>query len=91
MGSRRTQASREARLRALGVGDHGIDRIRGPVGLDLGGQTAALIALSVCAEIQAVRTGRSAMPLRESGGPHPRSGLAPGQFLKSCAANWAHQ
>lgn len=67
MGSRRTQASRAARLRAVGVGDRDVELIRGPVGLDLGGQTAALIALSVCAEIQAVRTGRSATPLRVSG------------------------
>jgi xanthine dehydrogenase accessory factor len=69
MGSRRTQAARAARLRALGVADTEVARIRGPVGLDLGGQTPALIALAVCAEIQAVRAGRQATPLRDGEGP----------------------
>jgi xanthine dehydrogenase accessory factor len=77
MGSRRTQAARTARLRTLGMGNDDIDRIRGPIGLDLGGQTAALIALSVCAEIQAVRTGRSAKPLCDSDGPIRDRGSRP--------------
>jgi xanthine dehydrogenase accessory factor len=64
LGSRRTQAARAHRLQSLGVSDDDLDRVRGPVGLDLGGQTPALIALAVCAEILAVRTGRDAMPLR---------------------------
>jgi xanthine dehydrogenase accessory factor len=78
LGSRRTQAARSARLQALGVAGDEIDRIRGPVGLDLGGQSPALIALSICAEILAVRTGRDATPLRNSSGPiRQRSLTAP--------------
>jgi xanthine dehydrogenase accessory factor len=69
LGSRRTQAARTNRLQGLGVADADIERIRGPVGLDLGGQTPALIALAVCAEILAVRTGRDAAPLRHRHGP----------------------
>ncbi len=69
LGSRRTQAARTNRLRELGVADHEIGRIRGPVGLDLGGQTPALIALAICAEILAVRTGRDGTPLRHREAP----------------------
>lgn len=38
-------------------------RIRAPVGLDLGGDGAWAVALSVVAELQAVATGRSGGPL----------------------------
>jgi xanthine dehydrogenase accessory factor len=40
------------------------ERLHGPVGLDLGGQTRETVALSVLAEIQALFTGRNAQPLR---------------------------
>ena len=38
-------------------------RLRGPVGLDLGGDTPEAIALSVCAELQALRHSRSGSAL----------------------------
>jgi xanthine/CO dehydrogenase XdhC/CoxF family maturation factor len=44
-------------------------RLRGPVGLDLGGDTPEAVALAVLAEIQTVFTGRDARPLRERTGP----------------------
>lgn len=40
-------------------------RLRGPVGLDLGGDTPEAVALAVLAEIQATFAGRDARPLRE--------------------------
>ncbi len=43
------------RLRALGHGEDILKRIRGPVGLDIGAVSASEIALSVIAEIVAVR------------------------------------
>jgi xanthine dehydrogenase accessory factor len=55
LGSRKSQAARLERLRALGHGDDALARIRGPVGLRIGAVTAPEIALSIMAEIVAVR------------------------------------
>jgi xanthine dehydrogenase accessory factor len=49
LGSRRTQAKRREAL-----GDEVADQVRGPVGLSLGGETPAEIALEIVAEILAV-------------------------------------
>jgi len=68
MGSRRTHADRVERLRAEGVDDAGIARILAPIGLDLGGRTPEETAISICAEIIALRTGREAPSLRDGGG-----------------------
>ena len=57
LGSRKTHAARLGRLRELGHDDAALARIRGPVGLDLGAVTAPEIALSVLAQIVAVRRG----------------------------------
>jgi xanthine dehydrogenase accessory factor len=54
LGSRKTHAARLARLRAAGHGDAALERIRGPVGLDIGAVSAPEIALSIMAEIVAV-------------------------------------
>jgi len=54
LGSRRTQAKRREKLGAL------TDRIHGPVGLDLGGETPAEIALEILAQmLQAHRQGET--------------------------------
>ncbi len=53
LGSRRTQAARRERLRALGLGDADLARIHGPVGLAIGARSAAEIAISIVAEIVA--------------------------------------
>ncbi|HLX35196.1 MAG TPA: XdhC/CoxI family protein [Candidatus Limnocylindrales bacterium] len=63
IGSRRTQADRRARLRDDGVPEADLARLHGPVGLDLGGRTAAEIALSILAEIVADRYGGSGRPM----------------------------
>lgn len=57
LGSRKTHASRLERLAALGHGEDALARIRGPVGLRIGAVTAPEIALSIVAEIVAVRRG----------------------------------
>jgi xanthine dehydrogenase accessory factor len=65
IGSRRTQRRRREALLELGVDESDVDRIRGPVGLDVGAQTPAETAVAIMAEILAVRAGRSGGPLRE--------------------------
>jgi xanthine dehydrogenase accessory factor len=70
MGSRRTHDERVRRLKEAGVDQTGLERIRAPVGLDLGARTPEETAVSICAEIIADRTGRTlAQPLRSTAGP----------------------
>jgi xanthine dehydrogenase accessory factor len=57
LGSRRTHAARLGRLRELGHKDDALARIQGPVGLNIEAVTAPEIALSIIAEIVAVRRG----------------------------------
>jgi len=64
VGSRKTQADRRERLSAAGVGDADLARLRGPVGLDLGGRAPAETALAIMAEIVADRYGGSGAPMR---------------------------
>ena len=59
MGSRRAQDSRRERLVAKGVEEAELERISAPIGLDLGALTAEETALSIMAEIVAMRYGRS--------------------------------
>lgn len=58
VGSRNTSAQRLERLRGYGFTDEQLARIHGPVGLDLGGRSPQEIALSIMAEIIAVRNGK---------------------------------
>jgi xanthine dehydrogenase accessory factor len=51
LGSRKTQASRCARLKEMGLSDEKITRIHGPVGIDIGAKGAAEIAISIMAEM----------------------------------------
>ena len=69
MGSRRTHAQRVERLRNAGIGDDGLKRLMAPIGLDLGGRTPEETAVAICAEIVALRSGRSAPHLRDASGP----------------------
>ncbi|HEY6698970.1 MAG TPA: XdhC family protein [Acidimicrobiales bacterium] len=69
LGSRRTQEKRRERLTAAGATDEDLDALRGPAGLDLGGTTASEVALSICAEVLAIRNGRPPLSLRATSGP----------------------
>ncbi|MDQ1741399.1 MAG: xanthine dehydrogenase accessory factor [Pseudonocardiales bacterium] len=59
MGSRRAQAKRRERLLELGITDAQLERVSAPIGLDLGALTAQETALSIMAEIVALRHGHS--------------------------------
>jgi xanthine dehydrogenase accessory factor len=62
LGSRRTHAARLKRLRELGHQDNALSRIKGPVGLNIEAVTAPEIALSIIAEIVAVRRNAPMAP-----------------------------
>ena len=59
LGSQKTQAARRVRLLEMGVESAALDRLRGPIGLDLGGRHPAEISLGILAEIVAVRHAAS--------------------------------
>ena len=60
LGSRRNHAGRLERLAGLGFAPSELERIAGPVGLDLGGRAPAEIAVSILAQIIQTRYARSA-------------------------------
>ena len=55
VGARRRVPERLARLRAAGVDEVALTRLRAPIGLDLGGKAPWEIAISVVGEIVAAR------------------------------------
>ncbi|MCH7231973.1 XdhC family protein [Glycomyces sp. L485] len=69
MGSRRTHRDRVERLRSAGVAEASVARLRSPIGIDLGGRTSEETALSIVAEIVALRNGAQAGFLTSSDGP----------------------
>ena len=63
LGSRRRGATILQMLRDTGIDADQLARVRTPIGLDLGGESAADIALSIISEIAAVTHGKSGAPL----------------------------
>ena len=68
VGSRKTNADRRERLIAAGLSDESLARIRGPIGLDIGANTPEEMAVSIMAEIVAIRHGREGGPLTRATG-----------------------
>ena len=60
IGSQRRWETTRKKLAEAGVPDEKLDRVRSPIGLDLGGETPEEIALSIMAEIILIRQGRTA-------------------------------
>lgn len=70
LGSRGNTAKRRERLASFDLTPEQIGRLHGPVGLDLGARTPAEIAVSVMAEVVAVRYG-VALAQKKPGSAHP--------------------
>jgi xanthine dehydrogenase accessory factor len=68
VGSRRSQAARRERLLDAGLTLEDLGRLRGPIGLDLGGREPVETALAIIAEVVAARRGGSGGPLRDRTG-----------------------
>jgi xanthine dehydrogenase accessory factor len=77
LGSRGNTAKRKERLALFDLSAAEIDRLHGPIGLDLGSRTPAEIAVSVVAEVVAVRNGVALQQKKVgSAAPLPGAGCA---------------
>ncbi|MFR0308865.1 XdhC family protein, partial [Escherichia coli] len=63
LGSRVNSEKRKARLLSLGLGERQVQRLHGPIGLPIGSRTPAEIALSLMAEVVALKNGALAPSL----------------------------
>ncbi|MEO7854842.1 MAG: XdhC family protein [Rubrivivax sp.] len=75
LGSRVNTAARKERLALFDLSPAEIERLHGPVGLDLGGKTPAEIAVSILAEIVAVKNGVALMQKKEGSALPASSGV----------------
>jgi xanthine dehydrogenase accessory factor len=73
MGSRRTHSDRVRRLLKAGLTRDEIDVVHSPIGLDLGARTPEETAVSIAAQIIALRWGGSGAQLSREAGPIHRA------------------
>ena len=64
LGGTRRAAALAKRLSEMGYSDKDIARVKIPVGLDIGAETAEQIAISIVGELLMVRTGKLLKPIR---------------------------
>jgi xanthine dehydrogenase accessory factor len=77
LGSRGNTAKRKQRLALFELSAAQIDRLHGPVGLDIGARTPAEIAVAILAEIISVRSG-VALRQKKAGSAAPPDAASPG-------------
>jgi len=75
MGSRRTHSDRVQRLLKAGLTEEEIAIVHSPIGLDLGARTPEETAVSIAAQVIALRWGGSGAQLAEESGPIHRAEL----------------
>jgi xanthine dehydrogenase accessory factor len=64
LGARRRLGERIERLKAAGLSDHDLAKLRAPIGLDLGGKAPFEVAVAVIGEIMATRHGQPVLARR---------------------------
>ena len=69
IGSRKTQGLRRERLREADVPEDAVERLHGPIGLDIGAQSPEEIAVAILAEMIAAKYQREGLPLRDRVSP----------------------
>lgn len=75
LGSRGNTAKRKERLAMFDLSPAEIGRLHGPIGLDLGGKSPAEIAVSIVAEIVAVKNGVALVQKKEGSALPESSGI----------------
>ena len=76
IGSRKVHAGRFERMARWGITAQELERVYAPIGLDLGGHTPEETALSIIAEVVAVKNGRQGSSLRGADSPINTVGIA---------------
>lgn len=66
LGSQKTQSKRRQRLLEMGLTADQLDRLHGPIGLDIGGETPEEIALAVMAEVIAAQHAENTADMPDS-------------------------
>ncbi len=64
LGARRRLGERLDRLKAEGLADHDLIKLRAPIGLDLGGKAPFEVAVAVIGEIMAARNSQPALTIQ---------------------------
>lgn len=65
IGSRKTSTERAERLKQQGLSEEQLQRIHGPIGLNIGGTTPEEMALAIMAEIVATRHGKDSSTMAD--------------------------
>ncbi len=86
LGSRSNTAVRKERLALFDLSSAEIDRLHGPIGLDLGSKTPAEIAVSIIGEIIAVKNGVALTQKKEGSAMPVSSNIVSGAVCASARA-----